>query len=72
MRPQSGVLFCRQPKHEIRREALRIASHLLIEPLGRHIIELGEVGIDHDLLATDEQNALLDADTRQHGAAGGR
>lgn len=51
-----------QPEHEIRGKAREIALHLLVEALRRHPVQSGEVSVDHDLVAADEEN--LPGDTR--------
>jgi hypothetical protein len=48
-------------KHEVRREALRIALDGLVQRLGRHAIELGQIGVNHHLEPAQHLNAPLDA-----------
>jgi hypothetical protein len=55
-----GFFLVGQGKHEIAGEAVPIPPHRLIERLGRHPVQLGEIGIDDDLLSPDHQNPLLD------------
>ena len=50
MRPQSRELFCGELEHEIRRKLLGIAFDCLIESLGFHPIQRGQIGIDNDPL----------------------
>ena len=48
-------------EYEIFREALRVALDLLVQALGWHVVERGEGGIDHDLLAADDEDLPGDA-----------
>lgn len=56
-----GLLRRAQLEHEILRKALTIALPRLIECAGFHPVERGQVGIDHGLVATDEQDLTVDA-----------
>ena len=42
-------------------EPPRVAFNLLVQTLGGHVVERGEVGIDHDLLTTNEEDLPGDA-----------
>lgn len=54
-------LFGRQPKNEVLRKPFRIAFHLLVETLGRNVVEFCQVRIDHHLLAARELDAASNA-----------
>ena len=45
-----------QLKNEIIGESRRVAFHLLVEPLRRHAVDGGQVGIQHHLLAAKVEN----------------
>ena len=42
-------------------EALRVALNLLMQALGVHVVERGEVGINHDLVVADDEDLPGDA-----------
>ena len=46
-------------KHEIRRKTLPVAPDLFIEALGRHTIQLSQIGVEQHFLPTNEQDASL-------------
>ena len=48
-------------EHEIAREALGVAPHLLVEALGGYAVEHGEIGIQEHLVASNQEDAILDA-----------
>jgi hypothetical protein len=47
-------------KHEIRREASEVAPDLLVEALGGHAVEHGEVRVEHDAPAAQHDDAPID------------
>ena len=66
LRPVQRLHFSRRElEHEIFRKAFPVTPDLLVQPLGGHAIERGEVGVDHDLVAADDENALGDARSGQ-------
>jgi hypothetical protein len=54
-------LGAREPEHEIRGEPRGVALDLLVQALGRDAIERGELGIEDDPLATQEEDRAGDA-----------
>ena len=56
-----------QPKPEVHREPGSIPSHLLVEPLGRHSIEVGQVSVNDDSFTANEENSLLHRASRSEG-----
>lgn len=46
---------------EIDGKALGVALDLLVQPLGGHVVERGEVGVDHDFVAADDEDLPGDA-----------
>jgi hypothetical protein len=66
-----GLLGGIKPEHEIAREPIRIALDLLVQPLGRHAVEHGQMGIDHHAQLAHDDDAALDArQQRQRGGVG--
>jgi len=60
-RGECQALFLgRKPKHEIARETMGVAPHLLVEGLGSDAVELRQIGVEHDSLSPDREDALLD------------
>lgn len=51
------MLFGRQLKHEIRREALNISAHSLVEVFGLYLLQIGQITVDEHLVATNDENA---------------
>lgn len=43
-------------KHEIAGRAAGVAFDLLVQTLGWYVVERGEVGIDHDFVAADDED----------------
>ena len=62
------MLRVAQPEHEIRGKACKIALYLLVEALRRYPVERGEVDVDHNLMAADDEN--LPGDVLRNGACG--
>ena len=60
-----------QLKDEIIWEPPLVSLHLLVQALCRHTVELGEVRIDDDLLASNEENPLLDRSNSHDGSSSG-
>lgn len=62
-----------KPKHEIGWKATLVALYLFVQPFGAHAIEPGEIGIEHDAVATHEEDArgdLLDGNNGSFLGAG--
>jgi len=57
LRPQDGNFVIFQLEHEIGREPSKVSHHLFIEPSSRDAVKHGEVGIEHDALATQNNDA---------------
>jgi hypothetical protein len=50
-------------EHEVFGEAVEVAAYGQVEVAGRHLVELGEIGeigVQHDLLAADEVDPAFD------------
>ena len=60
MRPQSLVLLLGELEHQVLRETAGIATHLLVETLGRHPIESGEVHIENGSMTAKHQDRASD------------
>ena len=60
MRPQVLGLLGGELEHEVRWKPLDVAFDLLVEPFRGHAVELGQIGVENDLLASDQQNPALD------------
>jgi hypothetical protein len=54
-----GFLWFAQLKHEVRRKTVGVPFDLLIEPFRGHTVEFGLVRIQDDLLASNQQNPVL-------------
>jgi hypothetical protein len=68
LRLQDGNLLICQLEHEIGREPFEVPPNLFIEPLSRDAVERSEVRIEHDALATQDNDAAgngLDRDQRR-------
>jgi len=61
MRPQGGELLLSQLEHATRRKTHQITPDLLVETLGWHPIQLGQIGIQQHLLTPDHKNRLCNA-----------
>src|SRR5436190_15131177 len=60
MKPQTSGLVVGKPKHKVLREPVGVALNGKIQGFGGNAIEFGEVCIEHDLLAADQQYSPLD------------
>jgi hypothetical protein len=60
LRPQVPKLLNGKLEYEVGRETVKVSSELLIEALGGDAIERRKVGIEHDLLAADNEYATGD------------
>ena len=69
LQEQRAGLFLRELEHEVRREAADVAAHGQVQVAGGHLVELGQVTVEHDLLAADEVDAAFDD---FHGDEGAR
>src|SRR5947208_16064440 len=58
-RDGKSLLFGCETKHEITREAIDIALHLLVERLGRNPVEICQVGVKHDALSPEDEDPAL-------------
>ena len=47
-------------EHELFGESVGIAFDLFVEALGRNAVELGQIGIKNDFVATDAENERSD------------
>jgi hypothetical protein len=56
LRPQSRQLFSRELEHKILGKSLTVTPDLLVEALGGHLVEGGELGIEQHLVTA--QNVL--------------
>lgn len=61
MAPQVVEFRLSQLKHKVLRKSFEVPTDGPIELFCFHAIEGGQVRIEHDFLAADEQNRLLDA-----------
>jgi hypothetical protein len=59
LRHQSGIFVAIHFKHEIHREALRVAPYLLIETACLDAIERGQILVQQHLLSTDNDDGLV-------------
>jgi len=50
-----------QAEHEIGRKPIAIAFDLLIQPLGCDAVNRCKVGVEHNLMSTDQQDRSLDS-----------
>jgi hypothetical protein len=57
---QVRKLFWRKAEGEIIRKPVDVAPNLLVEPSRRHAVDCGQVHIEHNLVAADEQDCSLD------------
>jgi hypothetical protein len=69
MRPVQRLHFgAVEPEQEVLREPLGVALHLFVQASGRDPVERGELGIEDDALAAQQQDRagdVLDADERR-------
>src|SRR5437667_6582643 len=61
LEPQVGEFFRRELEHEVRREPRLVSLHGSIERLSLDAIQLRQVLVQHDLLASNKQNRPLNA-----------
>ena len=54
------MLPSRQPEHEVLRETVAVALDGFVQAEGGHLVEVGQVSIEHDLIAADEVDPALD------------
>ena len=54
----------RELEHEVGREPFLVALNLLVKMLDRHAIELSQVSVKDDPVATQEQDSRLDGKDR--------
>ena len=50
-----------EPEHEVGREAFGVAFDLLVQAFRRYVVECGQVGVNHDFVATDHEGALCNS-----------
>src|SRR6266702_8512719 len=60
MKPQTSGLVVGKLKHKVLREPVGVALNGKIQGFGGNAIQFGEVCIEHDLLAADQQYSPLD------------
>src|SRR5262249_26159909 len=58
-------LFIAEPKHEVLGESFPVPFYLFPQADGLHAVELGEIGIKHDLLLPDQVDAAFDEAGRE-------
>ena len=58
-RDGKSLLFGCQTKHEVCRETIDIALHLLVVRLGRNPVEICQVGVKHDALSPEDADPAL-------------
>jgi hypothetical protein len=63
--------FFREAEHEIGWETLDVAAYGKVQVASGHLVDLGQIGIDHDLVAADEVDFLLDQFRRCGQTPGG-
>ncbi len=71
MRPPIRELCFRELEREICRKTGPVAPCRFTEALGEHVVEFSQVGIEHDLLTANEENAALDQFNRNRKVFGG-
>ena len=60
LRPDIRGLLSSQLKHELVSKASDLSGDLFVEAFGRYSVELGQLGVEHDLPAADEVDTALD------------
>jgi hypothetical protein len=53
-------------EHEVRRKATGIAAHGKVQVLGEHSIQLGQIGVQHDVFSSNDVKPggyVFDADS---------
>jgi len=66
LRSQTFNLLICHLKHEVAWKTIPVPTHLLVEAARANAIKLGEIGIEHDFLATNDQDARSDVFHRFH------
>jgi len=67
LRPvQPFGLRARKTEHEIFRETSKVTFYGFVEALGGYLVELGQIGIEHDLVTTDQVDLAFDELDRDH------
>lgn len=67
MKPQTSRLILAKLKHEIGGEPFAIARDRLVQVTGRNAVELGQMGIEHHLLAADQKYSPLNLNRQRAG-----
>jgi hypothetical protein len=62
------VFFATRPKHEIGGETFLVAVDLLVQPLDSDAIKFGEVAVEDDPLAAEDQDSRFDREASCGGA----
>jgi len=60
LRPQSGELLSGELKHEVWRKSPAVAANLLVEALGAYAIKRGELGVENDAMAAQDEDGAGD------------
>lgn len=60
MESQRITVFLGELKHEVLRKSVKLSFHSLVEVEACHLIELGEVAVQHDFTLADEVDPALD------------
>jgi hypothetical protein len=58
-------------EHEVSRKPVGVAPHSQVEILREHLVNLGQIAVEHHLLAPNEADAPLDKWRRYREPAGG-
>jgi len=65
LRPQSRILGRVQLEHEVMRKAILVALHLLVQTLHWHSVKFGEIAIENNLIAAQDEDARLYRDREE-------
>src|SRR5215472_2278040 len=59
LRPQMLDFGRGQPEHKVRWEAVAVSLDLFVETFGEHTIKGGQVRVEHDATASNDENSLF-------------
>ena len=60
MVPQVSRFRVSELKHKIFGEAIEVALYCSVESFSFHVVELGQMAVEHDALSTDEVDTAFD------------
>ena len=59
MQPQRFGLFLRELEHKVRRKTVGVSANRKVEVFREHLVDPGQMAVEHDLLAVDHVDPAL-------------